>query len=73
MDDNKIQEVINNNEDAMDEVTDTAQRLFSGEYTQNHALFGMQVVIMNLKLMTTIDYSEYLKNYFSITHKVTIK
>lgn len=72
LDEDRIQEIIRNDEDTMKGVIDTAIKMFPESYNEGNAIVGMHGVMLNLKLMSESEYSKFLKEYFSSKHKVVL-
>jgi hypothetical protein len=72
LDDNIVINTMKSNVDFVEGITEVFMRIFPDEYTQNHASMAEKSIQINLQLIPTNEYSEFLKTYFITKHKIQI-
>ena len=65
---NLIAQIIEQNLDVMEGVTQMAMEGFENSYNEGNAFVAMQGIVMNMKSMSINDSSYFLKDYFNEKH-----
>lgn len=68
LDEDLVEELIESDVDIAAGVTKMAMEGFVNSYNEGNAYVAIQGVIMNMKLMSVEDSSEFLKRYFEDKH-----